>query len=82
MDRTSINYGLMLKDDCKAREYFEGDDWLYKGGLDYLIVIHIVYSSMLIINDPVVHMLIINDRVVHTNTCTYDHTKCLVGKRT
>lgn len=70
MYRTSINYGLMLKAGWKVCRCFNGDGWWCNRGPDYLVVVHILWSIM----------LILNDHVVQNDTYMHDHTKHLVGK--
>jgi hypothetical protein len=65
MDHTSMD-----KDGCKDHRCFTSDDWWYNKGLIYLIVVHIVCSSI----------LVLNDHVVQNDICTYDDTKYLVAK--
>jgi hypothetical protein len=42
-----------------------GDSWCCNGGLDYLIVVNVVWSFT----------LILNNHIVQNGTCMYDHTE-------
>lgn len=49
MDWISMDCGLTLNDVWKARGCFESDGWCYNRGSNYLIVIHILCSSLMAI---------------------------------
>lgn len=57
MDRTSMVYDLMLNDGCKTHWCFESDGCRSNKGLDYIVAINIVWSSMSILNNHVVQKI-------------------------
>jgi hypothetical protein len=50
-------YGLILNDRCKVHGFFKSDGLYCNRGLNYLIIVYILCSSMLIINKYVMQII-------------------------